>query len=149
VRIAVVLLAACSPAAPPGWSGRPLGAPTRDTVDGIAFSLQLPAGLVRDDPGYWHAGDDEPSVSVTLAESPADLAAFERAAHLDPREAVTEQRPIAGGFALAHRAPNDVELAVEVARGGLWCHAGQARRGGVPDPVATLRWLAAICESLR
>ena len=143
MRAAVLLLAACAPA-PPDWSARPL-AETRDTVDGIALAIRLPAGLTRGDAGEWHAGADDPSVLVTRAEPPVDLAAFEQAAHLDPRDTVSDRRTIPGGFALAHRAGNDVELAVEVARGGLWCHAGQAHRGGVPNPAATLRWLAEIC----
>lgn len=142
MRAAALLLVACGAPAP-DWSARPL-APVHDTVDGLAFTLRLPAGLVRGDAGYWHAGDDEPSVLVTRFDAPETAAAFEQAAHLDPRDTV-ERRT---GFSLAHRAPNDVELAVEVARDGLWCHAGQARRGGVPNPDATLRWLAAICESL-
>lgn len=147
MRAAVLLLAACKASAP-DWSARPL-TEQRDTVDGLAFSIRLPAGLTRGDAGEWHAGDDDPSVLVTRAELPADLAAFEQAAHLDPHDTIADRTAIPGGFSLAHRAGNDVELAVEVARGGLWCHAGQAHRGGVPNPTATLKWLAEICGSLR
>lgn len=192
-RLALVLvLAACGgtrddPAASKASAGSAAGAPrpgarpaddpftprdvsrvalvrVEDAVPGAPFSIELPAGLVREaKDAYvnwtWPDGTfNAPSITVMSAElPPATLEAAVAAAKLtsDPELIVATQQQVQDGFLVSVHRPDDHYLATELTRtfGGkpLRCsvvYRTTAKQGPIPARAQTLTLAETICVSL-
>ena len=135
-----------------------------DTVPGVPFAIDLPAGLVRDaKDAYvnwtWPDGMfNAPSITVMILDfPPTDLEAAVAAARStsDPTLTVATQQPVTDGFLVSVHTPDDLFLSTELTRaiGGktLQCSVIQratAKQGPIPARAATTALAEKICQSL-
>lgn len=168
--LGVLALAACGGGkdAGPGkdWSGRPLDQTIASQVNGVAFTVQAPAGMKlegEDTPTEitkrWRADVDdyfsEPGFSVAYASiPPKDVAGFIADQMIDEGDVIVKQEtlPADGGFLVVHHtAKKGLAYARVLKRQGehhLTCTASQAKDGGLPSFDQTLAWLERLCLSL-
>lgn len=135
-----------------------------DTVPGVPFAIELPAGLVRDaKDAYvnwtWPDGMfNAPSITVMILDfPPTDLAAAVAAARMtsDPALTVATQTQVPDGFLVSVHTPDDLFLSTELTRTiagkAVRCSVVQratAKQGPIPARAATTALAEKICQSL-
>jgi len=147
------------------WSTRPLKS-TTDSVKGVAFSIDLPEGLVKD---ATHAKDDvtqlwegrkgerhdfsAPSVMVSYNSIPAkSLDEFVKDAMPSAKDDVVRKDKLADGYIVTLQGQSKGIVTVLVAKQAgevvLGSRCSQANDDGLPNLDATRAWLEKICLSL-
>jgi hypothetical protein len=165
LTLSAAFLAGCGgdKKASPGqdWSQRPLTT-VKDKVKGVGFSIGLPQKMKKDEHGSevsigWRADMDdyfsEPSVNIYYSSiPPKDLSSAHASAMIDKKHTIARKDKIDTGFIITHHSKDKGYVKTHVWKKSgekvLNCVASQAKRGGVPSPDKTLRWLEQICLSL-
>lgn len=135
-----------------------------DTVPGVPFAIEIPAGLVRDaKDAYvnwtWPDGMfNAPSITVMILDlPPAGLEGAVAAARTtsDPALTVATQTVVPDGFLVSVHTPDDRFLSTELTRTiagkAVRCSVVQratAKQGPIPARAATTALAEKICQSL-
>lgn len=135
-----------------------------DAVPGVPFSIELPAGLVREAKGpyvtwSWPDGTfNAPTITVmTVDQPPATLEVAVQLAKAtsDPELVVATQQQVHDGFLISVHRPDDHFLSTELTRsfGGtpLRCsviYRTTAKQGPIPARAQTTTLAETICVSL-
>lgn len=148
---------------------------TKDTIDGISFAIDVPAGLKREAKDAekwinWTFSDGnpfkEPSITVKVGDAlaPRDLDALVRSATImsqdKPALVVSKQAELPGGglLVIAERGDGQYFKLETIHRSGdkiLRCSVGQRTGTGKPGDVAipnfagTKAWAEKICGSVK
>ncbi len=83
---------------------------------------------------------------------PKDLATAKMYAMIDKKHTIVRKDKIDGGFIITHHSKTKGYVKTHVWKKAgdkmLNCVASQAKRGGVPSPDKTMKWLETICLSM-